>query len=132
MVLSIIFNVKIVMVHNSGYTHTINANLETTSTNTIHLGLIGESHYVPLDVIDSTENLSVPRYDDGRVRYFSWAVKMWREINKHLFQPNKNTESESESESDITLHQNKKNQLDTDTFTSITVPQDMSNSVTFT
>jgi hypothetical protein len=63
MCVSFIFDVKIIICHDNGYTH----NIITTNTpqKTIYLGLLGEFHYIPLmkkqenDPDDITDNVMV-------------------------------------------------------------------------
>jgi hypothetical protein len=125
MVLSVVFNLEIIIVHNSGYMHSINANKPETITRKIHLGLIGESHYVPLNYVTSEEQKNIPLYNDGRVRFFRWATKMWEIVNGIY------SEEPSIHTFDTSIITNQP-AIDIDTFTVVTIPQDITGEVTFT
>ncbi len=48
MCISFLYDVKIVICHNNGYMHDIN--VADNITDTIYLGLLGEFHYIPLEI----------------------------------------------------------------------------------
>lgn len=123
MIISTLFNVNIIILHNNGHSTRINTNKSDSNALPVFLGLIGESHYVPLNRITDENHLSVPKYMDGQIRFFTWASKMWEKKN------NKSREDSDEHKKNMKKYRNM--HVDSDTFTSVNVPTNIANGVSF-
>ena len=83
MCVSYIFDVKITICHNNGYTHDISTCDEINKT--IYIGLLGEFHYIPLtkkkdlDSDDITENVIV--YNKYIDIYYDWKKSVITILN---------------------------------------------------
>jgi hypothetical protein len=98
MVISKLYNTEIVIIHDSGYESVINTN--KNAINQIHLGLMGESHYIPLKKINENTDISPPRYNDAKIAFFIWAVKMWNNLNNSEQEESSKDESIKETNID--------------------------------
>ena len=79
-VISYIYKLEIIVISNNGsYEHKINA-YETSKKNvklqTVYLGHLGESHYVPLDVLQNDEEIVQIYYTESKQKLIEWATKM--------------------------------------------------------
>ncbi len=96
MVISRIYNVKILIYHNkTNYINEINVwNTVDFENNVIRLGLINEEHYLPLlklsddlkhdkNIIDEILNVEI-KYDDGIKKFNLWSKTMINTLNKTL------------------------------------------------
>lgn len=88
MFLSFIFKLEFIIIHeNSGWEDKINVySSDTPDIKKVYLGLLGEFHYVPLDVkpVDSSE--PVPEYMEARRKFFKWGSDKWHNRNINLIQ----------------------------------------------
>jgi hypothetical protein len=86
---SIIFNLKILIVHdNENIYITEICTSSDKDTKTIHLGLIREIHYVPLDYMDSNKTDYVClKYKNNLKKFHKWARKMAYSLGRVTFKP---------------------------------------------
>jgi len=83
MVISQLYKVEIVILHDSGYETVINTNKNPVKK--IYLGLMGESHYIPLKkIVDSSTLQPIKKYNDARLAFFLWASQRWKELNMKI------------------------------------------------
>jgi len=80
LLISHVFKLEIVVLSDSGiYEHKINA-FESVANKpelkTIYMGHLGESHYVPVDVLGEDEEMDPLFYKDAKLRLIEWATKM--------------------------------------------------------
>jgi hypothetical protein len=86
MVISQLYKIEIVILHDSGYETVINTNKNPTKT--IYLGLMGESHYIPLKKIDeSNTSITIQKYNEAKIAFFVWASQIWTHMNTSVEQP---------------------------------------------
>lgn len=81
MILSYIFKIKIVVINSSNnYEHIIDSYESTSfkSTRIIYLGHLGETHYVPLDLLDNDEELEPLYYNEAKIYLLNWAKAIER------------------------------------------------------
>jgi len=89
--MSYLFNIEFVILHNNnGHFTTVNVYSEVPEENRppmqkIFLGLLGESHYVPIDVLKADEELDPMFYVDARKRFMKWA-RSQQEIKKTKYE----------------------------------------------
>lgn len=80
MVISYIFKVEIIVISNSNeYEHKINVfenAIIKPELKIIYLGHLGESHYVPIDVLEDDEEIQPIFYNDAKLKLLEWAEKM--------------------------------------------------------
>jgi hypothetical protein len=77
MVVSYIFKIKIDIINSDtkvSWVNTIDIHKEN-STNTIQIGHISESHYVPLDILGDDEDIVRIHYSVCKNRFIKWAKK---------------------------------------------------------
>jgi hypothetical protein len=85
--MSYLFNIEFVILHNkNGNFTTINVYSEVPEADRppmqkIVLGLLGESHYIPIDFLQPDEELDPMFYVDARKRFMKWA-RSQQEIKK--------------------------------------------------
>ena len=103
--MSFMFNLKFEIYHNrSGHITIINANEDDCKHELmpIKLGLIGESHYVPIDVLGKDEVINQLSYKEATIKFINWAHQMQKEvILKYLQQYNEQTDIEKEPIDDL-------------------------------
>jgi hypothetical protein len=79
--ISIFLNLRIIILHDTNYCTEICC-VSYEMTVTIHLGLIGELHYIPLDNTNDTDTYPCPKYDESLKTFHRWgrlmAVSMGR------------------------------------------------------
>ena len=84
MVISQIYQKEIVIIHDSGYETIINTN--KNPSNKIYLGLMGESHYIPLKELTNDTNMVSPKYNEAKIAFFVWATQVWKQLNETVQQ----------------------------------------------
>ena len=87
MVLSYIYKLEFIVVgSNSEYENKVNVYENPTfNTKKIYLGHLGESHYVPLDILTDDYDLDPLFYNHAKTALIDWAESMEKiKINKHL------------------------------------------------
>jgi hypothetical protein len=80
MVISRLYNIEIVILHETGYESCINTNKNAQKK--IYLGLMGESHYLPLKEVMEDTNTVAPKYTEAKIAFFLWATEMWKLLNE--------------------------------------------------
>ena len=56
----------------------------------MHLGHIGEQHYVPLNMILHCEyEIQCPKYNDAFSQFYIWAKSMEKDVNEYLDSQNR-------------------------------------------
>ncbi len=80
-VMSFMFNLEFIILHDNGHVTKINVysdqtELEKPKLQTILLGLIGESHYVPIDVLAEDEEIEPMYYNEAKIAFLTWAREM--------------------------------------------------------
>ncbi len=79
--MSLLFNIEFIVLHNNtGHFSNINVYSEIPEEDRppmqkIFLGLIGESHYVPIDVLAQDEEIDPMYYTDSKRKFIFWARK---------------------------------------------------------
>ena len=80
LLISYMYKLEIIVISNTGsYEHKINAydSVEIKpEIKTIYLGHLGESHYVPVDVLKDDEEIDPLFYKYAKTRLIDWATKM--------------------------------------------------------
>jgi hypothetical protein len=77
--MSYLFNIEFVILHNNtGHFTNVNVYSELPVSNRppmqkIFLGLIGESHYVPIDILKPKEEIDPMFYMEGKKKFIKWA-----------------------------------------------------------
>jgi hypothetical protein len=80
-VMSIILNLKFMIFHDNGHITTICIN-ENENTKSIHMGLVEEVHYFPLDKKpDPSEEYESPKYTKALKVFHKWAQSVTRNID---------------------------------------------------
>jgi len=83
MVISQLYKIEIIILHDSGYETVINTNKNPTKT--IYMGLIGESHYIPLKKMDENNmHNTQKKYNEAKIAFFMWATRIWTQLNKSV------------------------------------------------
>lgn len=125
MVISYIFKVDIKIINNiNGYEHNINA-FETVENKpelkTIYLGHLGESHYVPIILLNDQEEINPIYYNDAKKKLLIWAKRMEQiKINKYnnqLETNDKDMATENNNFNDIDLAKIRENKKIKNPFT---------------
>lgn len=81
-VMAIVLNLKFKIIHNNGHCTTICIN-ENSDTKTLHLALINEVHYFPLDVDDGDNSEEeCPQYSTALNSFHNWARNMAIEMGR--------------------------------------------------
>jgi hypothetical protein len=101
MCISFVFDIKIIISHDNGYTHDIctSHNIE----HTIYIGLLGEFHYVPLDIKKNNDDKSdditnyIILYNNFMDDFHQW-IKL--QLNKIIDKTDDSDESDNSDESD--------------------------------
>jgi hypothetical protein len=75
MIISRLYKIEIIIIHDSNYETIINTN--KNAIRTIYLGLLGEYHYVPLKKIEKKEDLIFHKYNKLKKMFYLWAIKEW-------------------------------------------------------
>lgn len=79
MVISYIYKVEVIIIGSSGSEHKINAFDNVVNPPTlrkVHLGHLGESHYVPIDVLPIDEEIDPMYYDEAKCKLLNWGKQM--------------------------------------------------------
>ena len=78
LVISYLYKIQIVIVHSINGHETVIAasNINNSEDNKIYLGLLGESHYVPIDILDSE--------DDREILYYTEANKKLTQFGEFI------------------------------------------------
>ena len=79
MVISKLLNVNISIINDSNtYITNINETDKSHSVRDVYIGHIGECHYIPLDLLNSSGNTSkeVPQYKESKIEFFKWAYNV--------------------------------------------------------
>ena len=126
-VISYLFDLDINIIHNNGHTTVINVykdlddNSEIPELKKIYLGHLGESHYVPIDIIKNNNNVQPIFYDKAYIKFTIWANKMqeekikmfkYKERLRKLREEFKKYDSDSSSEDHINNGSNLSNNVD--------------------
>jgi hypothetical protein len=115
MVISIIYRVEIIIL-NSGttYEHVINADPENVKQK-IYLGHLGESHYVPLDIINESNESEETHpkrlfYNNAQLQFLKWAHEMEDSKIKEFYEKiNKIKQQQIENDNLLKNHENNEN-----------------------
>jgi hypothetical protein len=77
MVLSYIYKLEFVIIgSNSSYENKVNVHDSIQNIKKIYLGHLGESHYVPLDILTDDYDLDPLFYSDAKIALIKWAEAM--------------------------------------------------------
>jgi len=89
LLISYVFKLEIIIMNNNGsYEHKINAYesiLNKPELKTIYLGHLGESHYVPIDILKDDEECVPLYYTYARKTLLEWGYHMEADKVKHYF-----------------------------------------------
>lgn len=113
-VISIICNLKIIILHDNQHITEICTN-ENEHTHTIHLGLIREVHYIPLDYMEPNKTYQCPRYLTSTLAFITWAKQMALAMGRVTYESSSDENSESdekEIEKKERYHKKQKNKKD--------------------
>lgn len=102
MVVSFLYRVDIVIIH-SDTGHKTNINMFQMMENPpelkkIYLGLLGESHYIPVDELYEDDELIPPQYEEALTRFTKWAREKEQEKINYWFLQQHNQKSKNEEE----------------------------------
>jgi hypothetical protein len=104
MVISQLYKTKIVIIHDSDYETVINTNKNPVKT--IYLGLMGESHYIPLKKIDENNiSITFQKYNESKIAFFVWASQVWKQLNEPVVQPVEQTTNDTSQINTDDFHQ---------------------------
>lgn len=105
LLISYIFKVEINVISNTGsYEHKINAYDSfdvKPEMRTIYFGHLGESHYVPVDVLKDDEEIDPLFYNHAKTRLIDWATKMQNIKVRNYFEALANQKMMEEREKEI-------------------------------
>lgn len=112
MVVSLIYQVEICIINNtSEYEHSINVyegvDGYEDKIKKIYIGHLGESHYLPLDIIKDDEDVNPPQYKTALAKFIKWGRYVEREMYTHyLIHSQNDVNSDNDSDSDSDNHDN--------------------------
>ena len=99
LVVSYLYKVEIIILHSdNGHETKINAyDTQNIKTSKIYLGLLGESHYVPIDILDSEEEMDPMYYTSAQRKLIHYGTFMqkckiqnYAEIQEHQLKMDNN------------------------------------------
>ncbi len=97
MVISHFYNVKInILCSDTGYVETINVNKEEDNVRSIWIGLLGESHYLPIEKLMSDEEMDPMYYSESRRAFFKWGLKMENYMFKYYLKQQQEQQQQQE------------------------------------
>jgi hypothetical protein len=107
MIISYLFKVDICVINNkSDYENRINAFDAVENKpelKTIYLGHLGESHYVPLDLLKDEEEFKPIYYNNSKIRLIMWAKKMEEMKIENYFKQESDNKNSNENFKEIEL-----------------------------
>ena len=114
MVISLIFQVEIIIINNeTEYETIINVYQESTvnlNLQKVYIGQLGESHYLPLYILETNEELDIKYYTDEQKNFLKWAKNMERfKILEHEKNMEKKTINKSDNLYEFKELKHKKN-----------------------
>jgi hypothetical protein len=114
-IISLVYKAKIYIVHSNGHVTTIN--MYEGSDNSphlidIHLGLLGESHYMPVDFAGPDDSIKPPLYEEALGNFLKWAKEREAEkINDWISNQCEKTDKVDVNKNDVNKNDVNKNDV---------------------
>lgn len=104
MVLSYIYKLEFVILTNRDEYQHENDNVMIINTNAsdqtdikkIYLGILGESHYVPIDILEEDEALEPLYYNDAKIQLMKWATDIEKKKIENYLRTTKEAKAQTE------------------------------------
>ena len=80
MIISQLYQKEIIIIHDSGYETIINTNKNPVTK--LYLGLMGESHYIPLKELNDNIKPLNQKYNEAKLAFHVWAIQTWKQLNE--------------------------------------------------